>query len=201
MLVIKRKTKIWICALSSIVLVCIAGLAAWMLLYGGSSAKHFTRSEPRGRFAELIQPDTPYHVKRVVDGDTLVADVAGHEVTLRLIGIDTPEVVDRRKPVQCFGKEASEEGKRLLADKDVLIEKDPSKSDYDLYGRTLAYIKLPDGLFYNRYMIEHGFAREYTYSHEPYRYRNDFVSAQQKARSDKVGLWNPAACNGRQDAI
>jgi len=40
---------------------------------------------------------------RVVDGDTIVLD--GNE-KVRLIGVDTPETKDPRKPVQYFGKEA-----------------------------------------------------------------------------------------------
>ena len=47
-------------------------------------------------------------VIRVVDGDTIVVQVKGHPETVRLIGVDTPETKDPRKPVQYFGKEASE---------------------------------------------------------------------------------------------
>src|SRR5688572_14844689 len=53
-------------------------------------------------------------VTRVVDGDTIQARLPGGEETIRLIGIDTPETVDPRKPVQCFGREASERTKALL---------------------------------------------------------------------------------------
>ena len=43
-------------------------------------------------------------VVHVVDGDTLVAAFRdGHTETVRVLGIDTPETVDPRKPVQCFG--------------------------------------------------------------------------------------------------
>jgi hypothetical protein len=43
-------------------------------------------------------------VTRVIDGDTIVVEGVG---TVRLIGVDTPETVDPRRPVQYFGKEAS----------------------------------------------------------------------------------------------
>jgi micrococcal nuclease len=46
-------------------------------------------------------------VERVVDGDTLVVDADGVDEKVRLIGINTPESVDRNRPVMCFGKEAS----------------------------------------------------------------------------------------------
>src|SRR3990167_4981804 len=42
-------------------------------------------------------------VKRVVDGDTVELE-RGEKV--RYIGINTPESVDPRKPVECFSKEA-----------------------------------------------------------------------------------------------
>src|SRR3989344_533186 len=53
-------------------------------------------------------------VTKVVDGDTIVVD---DKITVRLIGIDTPETVDPRRPVGCFGKEASNKAKELLSGK------------------------------------------------------------------------------------
>ena len=53
-------------------------------------------------------------MKRVVDGDTIVVHLGGRDERVRLIGIDTPETVDPRKPVQCFGKEASAHTHDLL---------------------------------------------------------------------------------------
>ena len=49
-------------------------------------------------------------ITRVVDGDTIVIQDIG---PVRLIGVDTPETVDPRQPVQVFGKEASDFAKRL----------------------------------------------------------------------------------------
>ncbi|MBI2443011.1 MAG: thermonuclease family protein [Candidatus Levybacteria bacterium] len=45
-------------------------------------------------------------VKRIIDGDTIVVSVDGKEEKVRLIGINSPESVDPRRPVECFGKEA-----------------------------------------------------------------------------------------------
>ena len=53
-------------------------------------------------------------VTKVVDGDTIHVNLNGHDTTIRIIGIDTPETVDPRKPVQCMGKEASNRAKELL---------------------------------------------------------------------------------------
>ena len=134
-----------------------------------------------------------YRVVKVVDGDTLTILKDGENITLRLIGLDTPETVDPRKPVQCFGKEASEKAKRLLADTLVRIETDPSQGDLDKYGRTLAYTFLPDGTNFNMLMIAEGYGHEYTYN-LPYKYQEEFKDAERKAREEKKGLWADDAC-------
>ncbi len=136
-----------------------------------------------------------YSVIEVVDGDTLKISIDGKGTTLRLIGMDTPEVLDPRKPVQCFGAESSNKSKELLSMQKVRIEKDPTQGDLDKYGRTLAYIYRSDGLFYNEYMIEQGYAHEYTY-HLPYKYQAEFKAAQKEAQENKRGLWSPNTCNG-----
>lgn len=55
-----------------------------------------------------------YPVVRVIDGDTVNLNIEGNIETVRLIGLDTPESVDPRKPVQCFGKEASKKAEDIL---------------------------------------------------------------------------------------
>ena len=48
-----------------------------------------------------------YAVVKVVDGDTVDLNINDKVERIRLIGMNTPETVDPRKPVECFGKEAS----------------------------------------------------------------------------------------------
>jgi len=138
---------------------------------------------------------TYYSVVSVVDGDTIKISMGGKQETLRLIGIDTPETVDPRKPVQCFGKEASNKAKELLSGKKVRIEKDSTQDERDKYNRLLAYIYREDGLFYNKYMVEQGYAHEYTYN-TPYKYQAEFKVAEKSARENQRGLWSPNTCNG-----
>lgn len=138
---------------------------------------------------------TYYSVTEVVDGDTIKISMNGKVETLRLIGMDTPETVDPRKPVQCFGKEASNKAKELLSGKKVRIEMDPTQGERDKYDRLLAYVYRDDGLFYNKAMIEQGYAHEYTYN-TPYKYQTEFKTAQKTAQTAQVGLWSPATCNG-----
>src|SRR5436309_3337099 len=57
-----------------------------------------------------------FHVTSVIDGDTIKVNVRGKIEKVRLLGIDTPETVDPRKPVQCFGKAASDKMKSFVSD-------------------------------------------------------------------------------------
>ncbi len=136
-----------------------------------------------------------YPVVHVVDGDTIDVMRGGEKVRIRLIGIDTPESVDPRRPVECFGKEASARARELLEGARVGVELDPSQGELDKYGRTLAYARLPDGRILNQVMIEEGYAHEYTYR-LPYRYQTEFKSAERSAREGERGLWSSTTCSG-----
>lgn len=136
-----------------------------------------------------------YSVTSVVDGDTIKINKNGTIETLRLIGMDTPETVDPRKPVQCFGKEASNKAKELLSGKKIRIESDATQDTRDKYGRLLVYVHREDGLFFNKYMIEQGYAHEYTYQTK-YKYQTEFKNAQQTAKNNNRGLWSSNTCNG-----
>lgn len=135
-----------------------------------------------------------HKVIRVVDGDTLIVDIAGDAVRVRIIGINTPESVHPERPVECFGEEASARLTELLEGGSVVIEYDPSQGIYDKYGRTLGYLFLPDGTDVGGRMIAEGYAYEYTYD-LPYRYQGVYEAAEVSARERGLGLWSPDACN------
>ena len=145
------------------------------------------------RAPDLLAPDL-FPVVRVIDGDTIVVNIKGGEERVRLIGINTPETVDPRKPVQCFGLEASAKTKELLEGKQVLLKSDSSQLDKDIYGRLLRYVYLENGSFINLILIEQGYAYEYTY-HVPYGFQKEFKNAEVNARLEKRGLWADGVCN------
>ncbi len=133
--------------------------------------------------AELAAQDmTYYDVIRVIDGDTVVLESVGR---VRLIGIDTPETVDPRKPVEFFGREASEYLRGMLAGQRVRLEYDQPRRDR--YGRTLAYLFLADSRFVNLEMIVRGYA--HAYPKYPFRYLEEFTAAERAAREAGRGLW------------
>ena len=123
-------------------------------------------------------------VTGVVDGDTLIVQGVGR---VRLIGVDTPETVDPRRPVQYFGKEASVFTHRMAEGKVVRLEFDAERKDR--FGRTLAYVYLPDGTFLNAELVKQGYGHAYTQF--PFRYLNlnQFRNYEREARDAGNGLW------------
>ena len=139
-------------------------------------------------------------VSDVVDGDTIKVVVRGFETTVRLVGIDTPETRDPRKPVQCFGPEASARAKALLPlGRPVTLVTDPTQDRRDRYDRLLAYVYRPgrsgpEGSV-NFALVATGYAKVYVYGGVRFRYAVPFFRAQHRARKAKRGLWGPP-CNG-----
>lgn len=153
---------------------------------GGLASLTLRRSGEDGELAR---------VARVIDGDTI--ELAGGE-RVRYIGVDTPESVDPRKPVQCFGVEAARRNRDLVEGKDVRLERDIS--DRDRYGRLLRYVFLPavdsskagggDALV-NEVLVREGYASVYTFPPDV-KYSERFLVAEREAREAKRGLW--ASC-------
>ena len=87
-------------------------------------------------------------IKRVVDGDTaiiyfLTTDGTRYkEERIRFIGVNTPESVDPNRPVEYYGKEASDFTKKELKDKTIWVLTDAGVRDK--YDRLLGYIWLEE---------------------------------------------------------
>lgn len=125
-------------------------------------------------------------VIRVIDGDTFVANINGVEEKVRLLLIDTPEVVHPSKPVEPFGPEASQFTKELIEGKKVYLEFDIQERDK--YGRILAYVYLLDGRMLNELLLEKGLAQVVVYQPNV-KYVDEFREIQKEAQKNKVGLW------------
>lgn len=129
----------------------------------------------------------------MVDEDTPILRQDSFERRARLIGVDTPETVHPNKPQECFGREASNHTKRLAEGKNVRVPTGSSRDQWDRYNRWLVYIWQGKS-FLNEKPIKDGYGREYTYQGNPYFYQKDFRRAEQEARINQRGLWNPHAC-------
>ena len=144
-------------------------------------------SSPASIAEPAVNQQTLSLVDRVIDGDTIGLQNGDR---VRYIGIDTPEVVDPRKPVQCFGVEAARRNKELVEGKSVRLEKDVSERDK--YGRLLRYVFLPDGNFVNLKLVEEGYAAASTFPPDV-KYAAEFATAEKEAREAKKGLWQACA--------
>ncbi len=127
-------------------------------------------------------------VVEVVDGDTVVVDIAGRHETLRLIGIDTPETVDPDQPPECWGAEASAHTKALLpAGTAVRLTRDVEARDR--YDRLLVYVeRTEDGLFVNLDLVAGGWADDYPFPPNV-AHQRAFALAVSQARAEGLGLW------------
>ena len=130
--------------------------------------------------------------RRTVDGDTLDVIVDGEEEKVRLLGINTPESVDPRRAVECFGKEASHQMDMLTTGQKVTLVSDFTNDNRDKYQRLLRYVYKEDGTFVNAWMVEKGYA--FAYLSFPFVHKKEFVVLEKKARNSELGLWNSDVC-------
>ena len=103
---------------------------------------------------------------------------------LRLLGVDTPETVHPFKPVELYGKQASDYLKNLVIGKQIKLNFDGDK--IDKYGRVLAYVYINDQ-FVNAEVIKQGYG--YAYTRFPFQFLDDFVAYQAEAKAASRGLW------------
>jgi micrococcal nuclease len=132
-------------------------------------------------------------VRSVTDGDTIGVVVDGQDEVVRLIGIDTPEVKDPQKPVQCYGEAASAFTKQVLP-KGTAVRLERDVEARDRYGRLLAYVhRASDGLFVNLELARQGYADVLTIPPNV-AHAGDFRAAVASAREARRGLWG--SCTG-----
>jgi micrococcal nuclease len=140
----------------------------------------------------LYASSADWKVKYVVDGDTIVVEKNGKEETVRLLGIDAPEVPHEKygkNKGDCFGKEASDFLASELSGGRVALLQDPSSGNKDKYGRSLRYA-LANGRMLNAEMVRNGYAFVYQYS--DFFLAKWFYKLEKQAKSEKLGLWGKA---------
>ena len=161
---------------------------------GNQVAQDISTSPTPAVAGESTDSKDTFLVTKVIDGDTIELE-NGQKV--RYIGIDTPETVDPRRKVECFGKEASDKNKELVLNKRVQLVKDVSETDK--YGRLLRYVYVNDPsidsgqvIFVNNTLVREGFANASTYPPDV-KFALQFKKAEEEARAQGKGLWG--SCN------
>jgi micrococcal nuclease len=128
-------------------------------------------------------------VVEVVDGDTVVLE-GGERV--RYLLVDTPESTGGRR--ECFGAEASELNRSLVAGRLVGLEY--GEACTDRYGRLLAYVTV-DGREVNALLAEQGYGCVLYVPPAGESRRVQYESLEASARRSRRGLWgacSPVPC-------
>jgi micrococcal nuclease len=124
----------------------------------------------------------------VYDGDTVRVRPEGHKAeTVRLIGVDSPELDDSREPVRLMAFLAKRfTFGRLYQQKVELL---PGPEARDGYGRLLAFVRTGDGEIFNVALVREGYA--YAFLKFPFDegLRKELKAAETQAREAGQGLW------------
>ncbi|WP_414837559.1 thermonuclease family protein [Candidatus Nanosalina sp. VS9-1] len=135
----------------------------------------------------------------VVDGDTVKASVNNSNITVRLLGVDTPETYAENSPNE-FGLEDTAENRRCLRNwgvkatdylenftlREVNIHTDRISENRGDYGRLLAYLEI-DGRSVNEALLRKGYARVYESRFSRLESYRDLAS---EARDRNIGVWS-----------
>ncbi len=132
---------------------------------------------------------------RVIDGDTIILSAgAGAKapdgtplqgVTVRLIGINAPEIEHQGNAAECWSSEASQGLRNAVLGPDLELEYGDELRD--IYGRILAYVRLPSGDVANELMVSQGHARSFR------EFRHAYTTLYNRLESEAMvaglGLW------------
>lgn len=146
--------------------------------------------------ADGVAPATPSKViaatvSRAIDGDTIVAYDNDVKITVRVLGIDTPEIKHGAQAVQCYGPEAARFAQRYTVGQRVRLRTEPSSGDVtDRYGRTLAYVYLVSRhRDLGAVELERGYARVYAFHGRRFAKRTHYETLEKNARAAHRGRW------------
>ena len=127
-------------------------------------------------------------VDRVVDGDTVrVLTPAGESESVRLIGVDAPEMRPREGGPPAHYAERATDWLRNRLDGERVTLRLPETRTRDRYGRLLAYVYLDDSEDVGESLVAGGYAyADRRFAHD---LRRHYERAEAAARGKKRGLW------------
>ena len=131
---------------------------------------------------------------KCVDGDTIKILMNNKEHTIRMLAVDTPESVHPTKPVEYYGKDASNFTCNLVKNaKKLEIEYDDNSDKTDKYDRLLVWVFV-DGKLLQKELISNGYGK-LAYLYGNYKYTKDLDTAQELASAKNIGICNEEAKN------
>jgi endonuclease YncB( thermonuclease family) len=141
--------------------------------------------------ADSCAPVRDAVVARTLDGDTFETTEGE---TIRLLGINAPEIAHPDQDVECWGPESADWLAEQLTDQTVKLGFDTECAD--MYGRTLAYVwtigedtgDTSDDVLINVQSVREGQSRVYE-DFDDIKLADFLYEAEAEARQDVVGLW------------
>lgn len=128
---------------------------------------------------------------RTVDGDTIVVMMDGVLEKVRLIGVDTPETVSPKKPIEYYGIEQTYYTKSVLTNlQEIYLTFDLNLRDY--YNRLLQYVwikNLNEWTLLNYNIIYYGFGIYYNKFKFNNFYMDQFYQQEKIAIENNIGVW------------
>lgn len=162
-----------------------------ILLALGACTQPSQPTQPTTSAVPVPADAVPAVVERVVDGDTLIADVGGARERIRLLRIDTPELARDGDPAECLAETATATLDALLpAGAPIAVATDVEVRDR--FGRLLAHVWV-DGTWVNGAMLDAGVAEVVTFPPNV-AYDDEVRAAVRRARAAGTGLWDPSTC-------
>lgn len=174
----RRRRRSGVIAAVALLVLVVAGLGLWLTQVAQSPSP----SQQSDAGAATVE--------RVVDGDTLIVDLGGDRIRVRLLNIDTPETHHPDRPVECLGPEAADYLTRLLP-KGTTVRLEFDRDREDRYGRTLAGVFTDDGVLVNAQIAQAGLARPILVGRND-RFLGDVLVARDVAKRAQVGAFSPA---------
>ncbi|MCX5811718.1 MAG: thermonuclease family protein [Proteobacteria bacterium] len=128
----------------------------------------------------------------VVDGHTIIVEMSGKQIMVKLIGIGTPETSYPIKPLDYIGKESLSFLEKMVLGKRVRLEYDSVKKDDS--GHLLAYVYLEDArssmdskTSVNEEVVRYGYG--FVQAKYPSKYLEKFKNLEREAKERAIGLW------------
>ena len=126
-----------------------------------------------------------YQVSRVVDGDTIILNNGTSKITIRLAGIDAPEISHaKHEPGQPFSQQSTKHLAGLILNQSV----DIISYGNDRYGRILGEVFL-DGTNVNLAMVKAGLAEVYSGTPAKGQNMDLYWRAEEAAKRAGKGIW------------
>lgn len=126
---------------------------------------------------------------RCIDGDTARFITQNGSESTRFLALDTPETVHPNRPVELYGKEASEFTCNKLTNADIIrLEFDDNSDIYDRYDRLLAWVFVDDVLL-QELIVKEGYG-EVAYLFGDYKYTDVLLEAEEYAKANQLNIWS-----------